>query len=353
MIAWVMIACFLVPPALAGTADSPGRDEAPRPVTLVAVGDVCLDAGLIRPTTAADDPASPFRYVADLLQQADLSFCNLEGPLSRRGTRVEKMFTFRGRPESGGLLSAAGIDVASVANNHTGDFGPRALVDTLDALRAAGIRSIGGGRTIQDARRPALFTVRGTTVAFLAYSHTYPTQFWATPSRPGVAPADPAIIARDIRSARAQAHVVVVSFHWGTELAEAPHDRQVALAHLAVDAGADLVLGHHPHVVQGVERYRHGVICYSLGNFIFPSKNPRAQETVMLRATIADGRLQDVELVPMRIYGFQPRPLADLERAALARRIAGLCEVVGATVTVTATQTVLLPTLPPSMSRMP
>ena len=341
----LVVAGLKVPPILAAAQ---GEDQPPQPVTLVAVGDVLLDAGLIRPTTrhgeqaAADDPASPFRYVADLLRQADLAFCNLEGPLSRRGARVEKMFTFRGRPESGALLAAAGIDVASVANNHTGDFGPRAFLDTLDALRAAGIQPVGGGRTLLDARLPVLFEVRGTTVAFLAYSHTYPIQFWATRSGPGVAPADPAQITRDIQSAKAQARVVVVSFHWGTELAEAPHDRQVALAHLAVDAGADLVLGHHPHVVQGLERYKQGVICYSLGNFIFPSKNPRAQETVMLRATIADGRLQDVELIPMRIYGYQPRPLADLERTALARRISDLCTVVGSTTAVTMDQTVLL-----------
>ena len=269
-----------------------------RPLTLAAVGDVNLDG-------AAPDA---WTSVAPVLRKADLAVANLECAVSQRGTAaVGKEFTFRGPPAALRVVAAAGIDAVSVANNHAVDFGREALVDTLAAARKAHIRVAGGGKDIAAARRPVLLTAGGLRIALLGYSDVRPLGFDAAAGVPGTAPAFPELIAPDVRAARKRADAVVVYFHWGEELMTLPTLRQRELAATALGAGAAVVLGAHPHVLQPVEGPGpRRLVAWSLGNFVFAAQSPGTTATgILLVALGADG-VRGARLVPARIEGTRP-----------------------------------------------
>jgi len=175
-----------------------------------------------------------------------------------------------------GAAAEGGLDVVTLANNHTGDFGDLALLDTLTAAHAAGLQTVGAGASIVAAHRPAVLERGGLRVAFLGYSDVNPAGFPATASSPGTARAD--AVAGDVRRARRSADIVVCWFHWGVELHAEPDARQRALAAAALTAGAQVVLGAHPHVFGRVERLRrHALVAWTLGNFVFPSSGATAR----------------------------------------------------------------------------
>jgi poly-gamma-glutamate synthesis protein (capsule biosynthesis protein) len=220
---------------------------------------------------------SPFRTVAAPLRAADVAFGNLEMTLTERGMRAEKDFTFRAPPSYAAALSRAGIDVMSLANNHSLDYGAVGLDDSLAALTAAGIRATGAGPNAAAAARPTSLEVNGLRVAVLAFakfgndsvSGFQAISFAAAASTPGVAWAAPETVGAAVAQAAAVHDVVIVSMHWGGEYQDAVSDEQRQLARAAVDAGAHLVLGHGPHVLQGWERIGKSLVVYSLGNFVF------------------------------------------------------------------------------------
>jgi poly-gamma-glutamate synthesis protein (capsule biosynthesis protein) len=282
-------------------------------IVLNAVGDIML-AGSGAPTYARVGYGYPFAATRHHLQQGDLAIGNLEAPLTSRGQEFrDKRFRFRADPAAATALREAGFTVLTLANNHILDYGYDGLQDTTDLLDRNGILHAGAGETLEAARRAAIFTVKGKQLAFLAYSLTLPKEFYASGSRPGTAPGYPSFFTDDIAKARQTADYVIVSFHWGTERAEQPHSRQIAAAHRAIDAGADVVLGHHPHVLQGIERYKDGVILYSLGNFAFGSLSPSSRQSVIARITLEEG-VRDVEFIPLNVQNstvrFQPRVMA-------------------------------------------
>ena len=250
------------------------RDD--QEVVLAAVGDVMLGRsigeGILR-----YGPSYPFQFVDQTLREADIVFANLESPISEGGVPAEKDFVFRAPPLAAQSLAVAGIDVVSFANNHALDYGLEGFRDTMAALAARGIAYAGAGEDIAAARRPVILEVGGLRLAFLAYVNTPDDSVSgfsvaataAAADKAGVAWARPQAVAEDVARAARQADIVVVSLHLGFEYQEAPNQLQVDLAHAAIDAGADLVLGHHPHVLQGIEEYRGGLIVYSLGNFLF------------------------------------------------------------------------------------
>jgi poly-gamma-glutamate synthesis protein (capsule biosynthesis protein) len=263
-----------------------------------------------------------------VLAGADIAFCNLECPLSARGRPAQKKYVFRAPASTAESLRAAGIDLVSLANNHSLDYGRQALKDTLEALRAEGISWVGAGEDLGQARQARNFSFSSgrkepIRVTFLAYSNMRPIEFYATARRAGTVPAWESLIKKDVAEASRQADFTIVSFHWGKERSPFPTAVQRTLARLAIDSGADLVLGHHPHVLQGVERYRGGIIAYSLGNFVFPSRD-QARESVILRVRMQRPKAMSIEILPVLIEGFTPQLARGPEAAKLLKRLAAL-----------------------------
>jgi poly-gamma-glutamate synthesis protein (capsule biosynthesis protein) len=281
--------------------------------------------GSMAATVAARGADYPFDRTRGLLSSADIAIGNLEAPFGAGGRAFKKRFTFLVPPRHAAALARAGFDVVALANNHIMDFGPGPLETTLRLLDSLGIGRSGAGRDAAEARRPAIIERDGAAVAFLSYSRVHPRQFWAGRKRPGTAAADEPEVVADVREAKRRAQLVVVSVHWGAELMETPKEYQVRLAHAAVDAGADLVLGHHPHVLQGLELYRGRLIAYSLGNFAFGSGSRRCTESILLNATFEDGALAAVTAVPLCVdnhrVAYQPAPLAGAEGRAVLDRL--------------------------------
>lgn len=273
----------------------------PRQQTLLFVGDVMLSRGVGARMRAANDWTYPFLKVADTLRAADLAFGNLESPVSDVGRNRHHLYSFRADPKAIEGLTFAGFDVMSVANNHMYDWGAPALLDTLHRLRAAGIRPVGAGANDGQAHYPVLVNLNGVRLAFLAYVNVEPHQATAGPDRPGVAWLEPERTLEDIRFARALADLVVVSLHWGVEYTRRPLKSQVALAHEMIDAGADLVVGGHPHVVQPLEEYHGRWIAYSLGNFIFDQRDPATHHGLMLEVHLAGKGITSVQPVAITI----------------------------------------------------
>jgi poly-gamma-glutamate synthesis protein (capsule biosynthesis protein) len=260
-----------------------------------------------------------------VLCEADLTIGNLECPLSTRGERADKQYTFRAHPDTAAALAEAGFDVMTLANNHVLDYGSEALLDTIETLRAEGILSTGAGRDLGEARRHVLLECGSppVKVAVLAFSNMRPISFFAGPHQPGTNPALPEIVAESVGAARREAEVVIAVFHWGHELSSSPTAVQRRLAQTAVDAGADLVAGHHPHLLQGIEIRGHALIAYSLGNFLFPSRGA-CRWTLALRYTPAPDGGARVEFIPCVIDGFRPRPATEEERSRILDRLVDL-----------------------------
>jgi poly-gamma-glutamate synthesis protein (capsule biosynthesis protein) len=293
-------------------------------IVINAVGDVML-AGRWAATIRKSGYDSPFQRVSAELKTGDITIANLESPIARNGSEFTgKKFRFRAEPAVAGALKISGINLVTLANNHTMDFGEQALVETMKYLESAGIAWIGAGETLAEARKMALYTIKGKRIAFLGYSLTQPVEFFAGRDRPGTAPGFEKIFVEDIRQARQLADYVIVSFHWGTEGISEIQPYQRTVAHKAIDAGADVIIGHHPHVLRGIERYKAGIVFYSLGNFIFAGKSKTADAGLMVRLRFSEGR-REAELLPLDILhrrvGFQPRPVSGTQAAGIIERL--------------------------------
>lgn len=258
------------------------------PVKLVFVGDVMLDDGPGQAIQAGRDPLAHF---ARLLNDADFTVGNLECPIATVGQPLEsKVISFRAHPRVLPLLKGR-FDALAVANNHSGDYGQDAFMETLSLLDRSGIRHFGGGRDLAAAHAPLWIARHGLRIALLGYDEFKPRAFEAGPSWPGIAWSEDSQVVADIRAARAAGADLVIPFmHWGWELELQPDARQRQLARTMIDAGADLVIGGHPHVTQGAEYYRGKLIVYSLGNFVFdgfdPPEIPETREGWLLRLSV-------------------------------------------------------------------
>jgi poly-gamma-glutamate synthesis protein (capsule biosynthesis protein) len=262
---------------------------------------------------AQNDWVLPFRRIAETLRSADLRYCNLECPISDRGVNQYHLYSFRADPRTLEGLKFAGFNVVSQANNHAYDWGPEALLDSLDRLHRAGIYTVGAGQNTLAAYYPLIVSVGDLRIAFLAYVDVDPKNATAGADRPGVAWLDPTQALADIRFARPLADLVLVCPHWGVEYALRPTPDQVALAHQMIDAGADMIVGSHPHVVQPVETYHDRWIAYSLGNLVFDQQNPLTHRGLMLKATVRGKRIVDVTSIPLEINSHYQAVLAPTE----------------------------------------
>jgi poly-gamma-glutamate capsule biosynthesis protein CapA/YwtB (metallophosphatase superfamily) len=309
--------------ALALLLCAPGPAAAEE-LVITAVGDIML-AGRWTPVLKRKGFDYPFGGTLAELATGDINLANMESPIARGGREfTSKRYRFRAGPELAPALRRAGFHLVSLANNHSMDFGETALRETMQHLERAGIGWIGAGANLTEARTAAMYAVKGKRVAFLAYSLTRPTEFFAGAQRPGTAPGLERIYTEDIAVARSQADYVIVAFHWGAEGSSRIRPYQRATAHRAIDAGADAVIGHHPHVLQGVERYKTGIIFYSLGNFAFASTSSTARFGALVRLRLDDGTRR-AEIVPLDVLfsrvQFRPRILAGAQADTVVKNL--------------------------------
>lgn len=287
-----------------GTVFQEDRDE----TALLFLGDIMLSRSVAAKTVAAGDYKHPFLEAVDTLREADLVFGNLEGPISSRGKNQGSIYSFRADPQMVEGLTYAGIDGLSLANNHIWDWGRDALIDTVSILDEVGIKSVGAGANYEEANKPALFEVGKAKIAVLAYTDLLPQSMEALAETPGLSDFDLDAIKTTINILVKEGNLVVVSLHWGDEYEVLANASQREMARSLIDAGASLIVGHHPHVVQELEQYGNGWVAYSLGNFIFDqSFSKETMEGAALKVRLERGKIVDVRLAPITISSdFQP-----------------------------------------------
>ena len=291
------------------------------PATLAIIGDVMLGWGLDKPIRKGVDP---FAGVRPVLQGANLAFANLEGPITRRGTRAKgKRFTFRTPPERVAMLSGSGLDALALANNHILDYGDVGLADTIGALGGAGICTAGAGVNLAAARKPVWFESRGLPVALLSYNLAQSSTFRATATKAGAAFAEQGNMVADVRSARALGAQVIVMLHWGLDQTGILQDRQRVLASALAKAGAVLIVGSHPHVAQGTERIGKSVTVYSLGDGVFGGNPRRKDDSLVLRARLGEHGLELVELLALNANRLETGSVAAIRTGADATKPLG------------------------------
>lgn len=276
--------------------------------TLVFVGDIMLSRNIGKRMENFEDWEYPFRRVKKYLSEADFTFANLESPISDKGNNQGSIWSFRADPRTIIGLQAAGVDVVSLANNHIWDWGKEALIDTVNRLEEAGIATLGAGKDKKTANAGKVFKINGTRVGFLAYTDLYPGGLAATEENPGVSVWSRDQILSDIKRLKAESDLLFVSWHSGTEYEKNPDTQQKETYKWLVESGVDLVVGHHPHVIQPVEEYGGGWIVYSLGNFIFDQYfSKETMEGMVLEVSIRNGKITKIDTKKVILsQDFQP-----------------------------------------------
>src|SRR3990172_952602 len=273
--------------------------QTPEPVTILFAGDVTLSDNVERHI------GMDTSYVFGLWKpggDCDIFMVNLEHPVTTLVEKVEKKYNFKMNPAAIGTLKSGGVSLVNCANNHVFDYGLQGIEETMRNLDSAGVKFVGIGKDLRGARTPVILETKGRRIGFLGYYGGGEDAGKAT--RPGFAPRFERYIIEDVRSLRKKADFVVVNFHWGTERAPEPVQWQVRLAHRVIEAGADLIVGHHPHVLQGIEQYQGKHIAYSLGNFVFGGNTQHTYETGVLKVTLGDSVV--VQLLPVTVKRWQP-----------------------------------------------
>ena len=302
---------------------TPEPTAEPVSITVSMVGDCTLgtDVNFDQSTSfdafyqMKNDPGYFFQNVKDIFTADDLTVANMEGTLTTSNDRQQKTFAFKGDPSYTEILTRGGVEATNLANNHSHDYGDQSYEDTIQYLEAAGITTFGYDRT-------AVMDVKGIKVGLIGIYEL----------KDGLGRQQQVIdTIQEVKDQGAQ--VIIVSFHWGTEKSNIPDDIQKTLAHLAVDQGADLVVGHHPHVLQGIEKYQGKNIVYSLGNFCFGgNKNPSDKDTMIFQQTftVENGELVEddvTNIIPCSLSSesgynnYQPMVLEGSEKERVLQKI--------------------------------
>lgn len=297
-------------------------------IVVAAVGDILLARFVELKMRSLSDYLFPFRQTADLLKAADITIGNLETPLFPGVNTPQGSMTFRGDPEGLKGLVFAGFDAVTLANNHIMNFTATGLLRTLNELKKTDILFTGAGMNQDEAHTPAVIEAKGKKIAIYAYNdQTIPPGFHGEAVRfsPGIAKMNVEAVKNDVKNALSRgADFVVVSMHAGREYSKGPTQIQRDFAHAAIDAGASIVMGHHPHVVQPVEEYGSGVIFYSLGNFVFDqffSEDVRIG--LVAQIVLEKGQKPEFALFPTRIQDAQPRFLEGEAKEAVLKTAMG------------------------------
>jgi poly-gamma-glutamate capsule biosynthesis protein CapA/YwtB (metallophosphatase superfamily) len=296
-----------------------------QPVTLIAVGDIMLSRNVEQKMINKNDWLYPFRQTYETTTKGDIVFANLEtpliaGPIVNTGTMV-----FRADPKAVAGLTFGGFNILSLANNHIKNKGTAGIDSTIAALDAANIKHTGAGDNATAAQQPAIIEINGKKFGFLAYVQDgfTPASYEATATQSGSPFLNEETLISDLEKIQPQVDVMIVSMHAGVEYTLAPTAKQKSFAHTAIDHGAALVIGHHPHVVEPIEQYHDGYILYSLGNFIFDQMwSEETRQGALATVTFLDNIVTDVKLTAVKIYDYsQPRILNDAEGEAIVKRM--------------------------------
>lgn len=300
-------------------------------ITISLVGDCTIGTDItfdqstsfVAKYNEVQDPSYFFREVRDIFAKDDLTVINMEGALTNSTGRADKTFAFRGDPSYVEILTSGSVEAADVANNHSKDYGDQGFEDTIQYLEEAGIHTFGYDNV-------AIADVKGVKVGLIG--------IYELPDGLG---RQQQVIDTIAKAKEEGAQIIIVSFHWGTEKEFYPDDIQKTLGHLAIDEGADLVVGHHPHVLQGIEEYKGKNIVYSLGNFCFGgNSNPSVKDTMIFQQifTIEDGvRVEDnrKNIIPCSLTSsayrnnYQPIPLEGEEKERVLQNLEEYSSVFG------------------------
>ena len=286
-------------------------------IIFYAVGDIMLDRGVdyMIKKNGNYDFKFPFLKIADYLKRADILFGNLESIISDKGVKVGSIYSFRAEPEAIEGLIYAGLDIVSVANNHIFDYGREAMEDSFKRLREVGIDYVGGGFNEKEVRTGVIREIKGTKITFLAYTNKGSKYWAATEKNSGIGWLDERI-KDDIEKAKEKSDLVIVSLHFGEEYQTKPNEEQKYFAKLAIDSGADLVIGHHSHIIQPIEKYpegeqapygasKNGWIAYSLGNFVFDQGfSKETMDGLLLEVIIENKKIKEVNPKKIKISEF-------------------------------------------------
>jgi poly-gamma-glutamate capsule biosynthesis protein CapA/YwtB (metallophosphatase superfamily) len=301
----------------------PTEEQLEDNVQLAFVGDIMM-GGKVDLLLQRNGYDYPYQHISTYLSEADIAAANLENPITDRGQPYDKQYVFRTSPLAVPELARSGLDIFSLANNHTLDFGMEGLLDTMDLLKEAGLHHIGAGMNEDEAYQPVIVDVNGIKAAYLGFSRVVPHVSWkADKKNPGLAETyDYRRPVAAIEKAKEQADIVVVLVHWGLEKKTIPEQYQTELGHRYIDAGADLVIGSHPHVLQGIESYKGKWIAYSLGNFIFTTnENAATKQSAILQTDCSRNGDCVMQVLPIHTGVAQPKPMDDVASQALFEQL--------------------------------
>ena len=287
----------------ATTEPSPSPSETPTvspSFSMTAGGDVIGGFGVSG--VVAGMGSDLFEDIAPTFEKSDFGFVNLESPLTTGGDpQGWKDVVIKGNPDLAPAMAKSGINVVTMANNHAGDMGDSGLLDSIKYCEQNDIAVVGAGKDLKEAMAgKVLETGDGVKVAFLGFTDVLPVGYPATSSSPGVAPgrADIGAVKNAIKAAKKKADFVIVGWHWNFEYKRAPTYLETSQGKAAIDAGADIVIAHHPHLLDGMEEYHGGLIVYSLGNLVFSGFSGETAETILVRAKVSEDSI-DAQLIPV------------------------------------------------------
>jgi len=323
-ISYAFISVVNKPSTQPNNQDTPSTIE--QPITIIAVGDINLGRQTGQQILAGDINY-PFINIADYLKSADITFGNLESQLANLGGETQSPtneYRFAGPPEGADSLAAAGFDIISLANNHMWDYGKNRLFETMDNLDRVQIKYIGTNRVTDNLYQPIIIEIKGQKIAWFAVTALL-NGYEKVGARDFVAWADNDQLITTIQQIKSQVDWVIVSMHRGVEYAISPSAPQIEFAHKVIDAGANFVIGHHPHVPEGIENYNNGLIFYSLGNFAFWQPfDYWTQHSFAVEITLyPDGKFDHI-IVPIDA-GWQPQlTTLDNDKTKIIQHIANL-----------------------------
>jgi poly-gamma-glutamate synthesis protein (capsule biosynthesis protein) len=298
------------------------KEEVRSEVTIFAAGDIMMARAVERKMLAKNDFSYCLNGMRKVIESADIAFANLESPIIAGRNTPDSSTVFRADPRSAESLNVAGFDIMNVANNHFGDQRQEGMTSTFELLAAQGIDFFGGGINAAEKHNPIVRQVNDVKIAFLGYGYG-PDYYGMGADKAGMALMDIEQLKQDLEVATVRADVVVVTFHDGVEYVANASQHQIDFAHAAVDYGADIVIGHHPHVVQNMELYKEKYIFYSLGNFVFDQMwSEETRRGLSLMITANDQGIVDIDYYPVQIHDYcRPESAEGTVREAIMDRL--------------------------------